>query len=257
MDALGVVPLPNRGFVFTLNRAGRSQLLWAAAGAEPRAFLNTNEPARLPVAWGGGDRLAFVIGGADDTRLAMGAIEGGQVFQRFSANARQVTSIAASPDGSTIYYAVEGDIWAQPVSGGNLRKIGSGYQVAADPSGGILYLTRFGMKGVELWRMPVGGGEPEKVDLPAGYALTPQLSSVAVNRDGRILLQVATRSQFFLQAAILDPARRKISLVPTPPGVVVNTAAWDTADGSVHVQITRWSSTLWRYRPLPKNVAGN
>lgn len=257
MDAVGVVPLPNRSFVFTLSRAGRSHLLWAAAGAEPRAFLNTSESARLPAAWLGGDRLAFVIGGVDDTRLAIGAIEGGQVFRRFQANARQITSIAASPDGGTIYYAAEGDIWAQPVSGGNLRKLGSGYQVAADPSSGILYLTRFGTNGPELWSMPAGGGEPEKVDLPAGYALMPQLSSAAVHRDGRILLQVATRDEFFVHAAILDPARRHISLVPTPPGVVVNSAAWDTTDGSVNVQITRWSSTLWHYRPLSKNAVGN
>jgi hypothetical protein len=109
--------------------------------------------------------------------------------------------------------------------------------------------------GYELFRMPVGGGEAEKIDLPAGYSLTPnRLSPAAVSRDGRILLSVKTLGVFFFQMAIFDPARRTIAVVPVPYQTVVNTAAW-AADGSIDAQITRWSSTLWRYRMLSTDRA--
>jgi hypothetical protein len=178
------------------------------------------------------------------------------VVQRFQSVARHVTAVAASPDGQLVYYASEGALWAQPVSGGNPRKIGAGYDATADPSGKILYLMRAGVSGYELYRMPAGGGEAERIDLPAGHNLTAnQLSPVAVNRkDGRLLLPVSTLGAYFYQAAVFDPARHTFAIVPTPAQAAVNNAGW-AADGSISMQITRWSSTLWRYRMLLKNQA--
>ena len=251
----GVLPLPGGGFVFTLTRGGRSQLLAVTPGTEPRPLLNTMETARLPGAWLGSGKLAFVIGVGDKARLAIGSVESGQVLQRFQSDARHVTAVAASPDGRTVYYASEGALWAQPVSGGDPRKIGAGYDVTADPSGKSLYLMRAGVNGYEFFRMPADGGEAEKIDLPAGYSLTPnRLSPAAVSRDGRILLPVGTLGVYFYQAAVFDPARHTMALVPVPAQTVVDNAGW-AADGSIDVQITRWSSTLWRYRMLSKRPA--
>ncbi|MGA2328846.1 MAG: winged helix-turn-helix domain-containing protein [Bryobacteraceae bacterium] len=254
-DAHGVLPLPGGGFVFTLTRGGRSQLLAVTAGTEPRPLLNTMETARLPGAWLGSGKLAFVIGEGDKARLAIGSVEGGRVLQRFQSDAQHVTAIAASPDGHTVYYASDGALWAQPVSGGDPRKIGAGYDVAADPSGKSLYLMRAGVNGYELLRMPASGGEAEKIDLPAGYSLTPfLLSPAAVNRDGRILVSIKTLGVYFFQTAIFDPARHTMAVVPVPFQTVVNNAGW-AVDGSIDVQITHWSSTLWRYRMLLKRQA--
>ncbi|MGC9970484.1 MAG: winged helix-turn-helix domain-containing protein [Bryobacteraceae bacterium] len=254
-DAHGVLPLPGGGFVFTLTRGRRSQLLAVTAGTEPRPLLNSIETARLPGAWLGSGKLAFVIGQGDQARLAIGSVESGQVLQRFQADAQHVTAVAASPDGKTVYYASEGTLWAQPVSGGDPRKIGVGYDVTADPSGKTLYLMRAGASGYEFLRMPAGGGEAEKIDLPPGYSLTPiRLSPAAVNRDGRILLPVKTLGLFFFQMAVFDPARHTMALVPAPYQTVVHGAGW-AADGSIDVQITHWTSTLWRYRMLLKSRA--
>jgi DNA-binding winged helix-turn-helix (wHTH) protein len=255
MDTYSVLPAPGGGFVFTLTRAGRSHLLVATAGTEPLSLLNTAESARLPGAWLGDSKLAFLIGEGNKTRLAIGKVEGGQVLQRFPSDAQHVTAVAASPDGATVYYASAGTLWAQPVSGGDPHKIGAGYDLTADPSGKILYLMRAGTTGYDLFRMPASGGEAEKLDLPAGYILAgTRLSPAAVNRDGRILLPVLTPSEFFYRAAILDPARHTMAFVPAPPHTVVSNAGW-AADGSIEVQVARWSSTLWRYRMLVKNQA--
>jgi eukaryotic-like serine/threonine-protein kinase len=249
----GVVPLPGGGFVFAVTRGGRSQLLAVTPGAEPRPLLNTTENAELPGAWLGSGRIAFVIGKGDEARLAIGSLTSGQVLRRFQAAARRLTAVAASPDGHVVYYASEGALWAQPVSGGDPRKIGAGYDVTADPSGQTLYVMRAGANGYELFRMPADGGEGEKVELPAGHALTPNpLSPAAVNRDGRILIPIVTRGLYFYHAAVLDPTRHAFTLVPQPAQAALNTAGW-AEDGSINLQNTRWSSTLWHYRILQKN----
>jgi serine/threonine protein kinase len=247
-DAYFVLPLPGGGFVFTLARGGRSQLLAAAPGTEPRQVFNTNEDVKFPGAWLGNGRLVFVIGQGDQTRLAIGSVEDGHILQRFPSNAQRVTSVAASSDGRTIYYASDGAIWVQPVFGGGAQRIGEGYDVTADPLGKSLYVMRVGAGGYELWRMPAKGGEAEKIDVPPGYRLAHGLqSSMAVNADGRILLPVNTPTLFFYQAAILDPARHTMSVVPVPSETVASSANW-AADGTILLLATRWSSTLWRYR---------
>jgi len=175
------------------------------------------------------------------------------VLRRFQADAQRVTGVAASPDGDTVYYASEGTLWAQPVSGGEPPKIGAGFDLTPDPSGKTLYVMRAGTTGYDLFRMPAGGGKTEKIDLPAGYVLPGiGLSPAAVNRDGRILLPVLAPDEFFYRTAILDPAHHTMALVPAPAHMVVSSAGW-AADGSIVAQIIRWSSTLWRYRMLSTN----
>jgi DNA-binding winged helix-turn-helix (wHTH) protein len=248
----GVLPLPGGGFVFTVKNAGRSQLLAATPGAEPRPLLNTIESARLPGAWLGNGRLAFLIGESDQLRLAIGSVESGQVLHRFPFDARHVTGVAASPDGRTLYYTSAGELWEQAVGRGDRRKICEGRDVAADPSGKVLYLTRHSTHGYELFRIPATGGKAEKLPLPSGYSLTPnRLSPAAVNRDGRILLSIQKLGLTFFQAGIYDPVRQTLIVVPAPYQAVVNSAGW-AANSSIELQITHWSSTLWRYRQVPK-----
>jgi len=253
MDTYSILPAPGGGFVFALTRAGKSYLLATAPGAEPRPLLNTAESTRLPGAWLGDGKIVFVIGEGNESRLAIGKVEGGQVLQRFPSDAQHVTAVAASTDGNTVYYASGGILWAQPVSGGDPKNIGAGYDLTADPSGEFLYLMRAGAGGYELLRMPAGGGAAEKIGLPADYILsgTP-LSPMAVNRDGRILLPVFTRSEFFYRSAVLDPARHTMAFVPAPPDSIVSYAGW-AADNTIEVMVSRWSSTLWRYRVSSKN----
>jgi hypothetical protein len=254
-DASGVLPLPGGGFAFTLRRSGRSQLVAVKPGSEPRALLNTVENAHLPGAWMGNGRLAFLIGEQDQVRLAIGSVENGQVLRRFRFDARHVTAIAVGPDGQTLYYTSAGALWEQPVADADPRKICEGHDVAADPSGKVLYLRRHGANGDELFRMPGVGSKAEKIGLPLGYSLSMlRLSPAAVNGDGKILLPVQKLGLTFFQAAIYDPARHTLSVVPAPYQAVVNGAGW-AADGSIELQITHWSSTLWRYRVSLKNRA--
>ena len=262
-DAIADIPLPQRvndvlpigggQTVFSMWRSGQSKIFVGKAGSEPRLLLNTGESARLPGAWLGNGRMVFIIGRRPDVHLAIASVEDGQVVQRFQADAQSVTAVSTSPNGQTIYYASDGTLWAQLVSGGEPRKIGQGYDMAADPSGKFLYLMRADVKGYGLWRMPTAGGDAEKMELPVGYSLTPKrLSAAAVSRDGRILLPVNKLEVFFYKIAIYDPVRHTMTDVPVPDREIALDAGW-APDGTIVARLTHWSCSLWHYRMLLKN----
>lgn len=68
-----------------------------------------------------------------------------------------------------------------------------------------------------------------------------------MNQDGKILLPVQKQHETFFQVAIYDPAHQSLSPVPAPYQTIVSGAGW-AADGSIELQITHWSSAIWRYR---------
>jgi hypothetical protein len=250
-----VIALPGGAAVFNVRRRGRSELFVGRNGADPQLLLNTPESASLPGALLGAGNLAFVIGGGDHPHIAIASLSDGRVVRQFPTDARSITAITAPADGQTIYYASGGVIWAQPVSGGDPRKIGAGYDIAVEPSGKLLYLMRTGADGYQLYRMPAAGGEATRVFLPPGFNLTPQpLSPSAVDRDGRILLPVNVLDFFFFQAALFDPARNTMKLIPVPPRMVVASPGW-TPNGNIAALVSRWSSSLWRYRISMQNKA--
>jgi hypothetical protein len=243
-----VVALPGDAVVFEVRRHGRSELFLGRNGAESQLLLNSPESASLPGALLGGGDLAFILGAGDQTHMAIASLHDGRIIRRFPADGRLVTAITAPADGQTIYYASNGVIWAQPAAGGAPRRIGEGYDVAVEPDGRYLYLIRTGADGYQLFRMPAAGGEAARLHLPPGFNMTPEsLSPTAVDRDGRILLPVNVLDVFFYQAAVFDPARNTMKLIPVPPRAPVLNAGW-TLDGNVAVSLVHWSSSLWHYR---------
>jgi len=248
-----VIALAGGAVVFNVRRHGRSELFLGRNGAEPQLLLNTPESASLPGALLGAGNLAFIIGAGDQPHIAIASLHDGRVIRRFPTDARLVTAITAPADGQTFYYASNGIIWAQPVTGGDPRRIGEGYDIAIEPSAKFLYLMRTGADGYELFRMPAAGGEASRVLLPPGFNLTPQpLSPSAVDRQGRVILRVDVLDVFFYQIALFDPARNAMKLIPVPPRVVVARAGW-TPDGNIIALVSRWSSSLWRYRISTQN----
>jgi len=243
-----VIALPDGAVVFDMRRRDRSELFLGRNGAEPQLLLNTPESAALPGALLGAGNLAFIIGAEDHPHIAIVSLHDGRVIRRFPGDARLVTAITAPADGQTIYYASNGIIWAQPVTGGDPRKIGEGSDLAVEPSGKFLYLVRTSADGYQLFRMPAAGGPATRVLLPPGFNLAEHpLSPAAVDRNGRVILTVDVPDVFFYQAAIFDPARNTMKLIPVPPRVVVAGAGW-TPDGNIATFVGRWSSSLWRYR---------
>ncbi len=61
--------------------------------------------------------IALVLGSGDERHIALAALRDGRVVRRFAPPAAAVTSIAATPEASELYYSSGGHIWAQPIAG--------------------------------------------------------------------------------------------------------------------------------------------
>jgi hypothetical protein len=130
------------------------------------------------------------------------------------------------------------------------RKVERGSFSLPPPAGQRLYVRRSSKGTIELFRIPVAGGDAEKVPIPGGYELAaPPLSSAAVDARGRILVTVASSNTFFYRTAILDPARKSLTVVPVASDGDVSFPGW-TSDGRIVANGWHYLTSLWRYRRL-------
>jgi hypothetical protein len=227
---------------------GKSQLSLLQKGSEPRAVVETSEETAPPATAVGRDRIAFIVGSRDARRMAIATLRDGRIVKRFAGEATDVASMVAAPDAKTIYYASAGSIWAQAVDGGQPRKITDGTDATLDRAGRYLYVKRNHQGTIEIFRIPVEGGEAEKLGIPAGYHLAlPILSPTAVDERGRVLVSVLSSHSFYYRPAILDPAAKSMAVPPLTFDGDVSMAGW-TNDGRIVAFGARYISSLWRYR---------
>jgi eukaryotic-like serine/threonine-protein kinase len=227
---------------------GKSQLSLLQRGSEPRAVVETSEETAPPATAVGRDRIAFIVGSRDTRRMAIATLRDGRIVKRFAGEATDVASMVAAPDGKTIYFASAGNIWAQAVDGGQPRKITEGTDATLDRAGRYLYVKRNRHGTIEIFRMPVQGGEAEKLEVPAGYHLAmPILSPTAVDDRGRVLVSVLSSHSFYYRPAILDPATKSMTVPPLTFDGDASRPGW-TNDGKIVAYGARYISSLWRYR---------
>jgi tRNA A-37 threonylcarbamoyl transferase component Bud32 len=237
--------VPGGDVLMTMKAWGKQHLAAVRPGGTPRVLVNTPEETALPATIFGGN-AAFVIGSGDQRRIAVAALRDGRVLRRFSM--RSDFGMAASPDGSTLYYAFGGTIWAQPVAGGEPKRITEGLDVTLDPKGEYLYVRRAMKQAMEMVRIPVLGGATQELPIPAEYHLAyVGFSPAAVDARGRILVAVASAHTFYYQTAILDPGAKSFTLVPMAIDGDAGPAGW-APDGRILARGKRCLSSLWRYQ---------
>ena len=224
---------------------GRKRLALMHPGSEPKALVETREETSLPATVFGGN-VAFVIGSGDQRRIAIASLRDGHVLRRFST--RSDGGMSASPDGNTLYYSLSGAIWAQPVAGGDPKRITDGIDVVIDSKGQYLYVKQAAKGALKIVRMPVSGGSAEELPVPPGYHVAdPKLSPAAVDDKGRILVSVISNHKFYYDTAILDPATKSFTLVPRGVDGDNAGAGW-TPDGRILLVAQRYLLSLWRYQ---------
>jgi len=156
--------------------------------------------------------------------------------------------MAASPDNNTLYYSFSGAIWAQPVGGGEPKRITEGIDVTLDPKGEYLYVKRSKKGVLGIIRIPVVGQGVEELSIPAEYHVAnPGLSPAAVDARGRILVSVASTKSFYYQTAVLDPVAKSFTLAPMAIDGDAAPAGW-APDGRILARGKRYSFSLWRYQ---------
>ncbi len=224
---------------------GRLRLAAVRPGEEPRVLVETTEDTTPPATIFAGN-VAFVIGAGDQRRIALASLRDGRVLRRFST--RSDHGMAASPDGQTLYYSFNGAIWAQPVSGGEPKRITEGVDVTLDPQGQYLYVKRARKGIMVITRIPVAGNDAQELPVPPEHHVAnPGLSPAAVDSRGRLLVSVMSKRSFYYQTAILDPAAKSFTLVPVAIDGDAAMAGW-APDGRILVRGHRYLFSLWQYQ---------
>ena len=183
--------------------------------------------------------------------IAIVSTTNGQILRRLNGTqGKPINSIAASPDGKTLYFAWSHVIWAIPASDGEPRKLATGDGVAPSPDGQYLIIQINDKDGTRLAKLAASGGEPQPIRLDLGrfQLWGSPLSPNAVGPDGRIIHAVDSPDSWFETTAVIDPRTGRVDKIPTTFSGDVHGAGW-TKDGRIIATGLPTQSSLWRFRP--------
>ena len=229
--------------------SGRGQLLVGKPGGDFSPLLDTKEETSPPATSLPGDEVAFVLGSGDEKTIAIASAGQGRVIRRLQGTkGRSIDMLAASPDGNTLCYVSEGNVWTIPVNDGTPRQITKGNSVAVNPNGRDLVIKLDQNSGGHLVRVPASGGTSQEIPLPRDLWMAPvPLGQRAIAKDGRLLITVSPRDSWFYRAVSLDPATTTATTIPLNYTGDTMRQNW-TSDGQILAIGLPLRSHVWRFR---------
>ena len=248
----GAISLPDGRVLMASIQGGRNRLLITAPGGL-LPFVETSEETSTPAALLGEREVALVEGSGLKRRIAVASLPDDRIVRWLSAPPGDLTSMVASPDGSTLYCVVSGSVWALPSREGAStppKKLLDADGVAVDPRNGDLIVQIFGAEGVRLVRVPPQGGAEREISFRDDtFVMWPiPLSPNAVGSDGRILVQGGRTDTWSYRVGAIDPASQSVSVVPLQFDGDLIVPGW-TRDGKIVSIGFRYRMNLWRFRP--------
>jgi hypothetical protein len=229
--------------------AGRDRLMVSRPGKDPVPFVESEEETAPPFARVGESEVALMAGSGADRLIAIASLADGRIKRRL-ANTRgiQVASLAASPDGATLYCkARSGTLWAIPSAEGEPRQLAAADAVAIDPLGKEAILFRHEQTGPRFSRLPLAGGPEIAIPYAGGLPIW-SLHGGAVSQDGRVLIEASPVDSWFSLPAVLDSHSGKVTRIPVTFGGDFHAIQW-TGDGRVFALASALHNSLWRFQP--------
>src|SRR5688500_19694810 len=110
----------------------------------------------------GDQHAALIIGSGTTSDIAVVVAKSGRIVERFPAPPR-IASLAASPDGRTLYVAAGGSISALTRSGGQSRTLGVGDSITVDQQSGDIIAKLDEQDRFRLVRIPAAGGAAQPI----------------------------------------------------------------------------------------------
>ena len=245
MSRGGAVALAD-GRVLIPSRSGiGGQILVVPPGREPFRFVQTDEETRVPMTPLGGAQVALMVGNGSPRDIAIVAADTGRIVKRIKPPA-DVTSLAASPDGRTIYYSAGQAIASMPVDGGAATSICAGDSMAVDPASGDLIVKVEETERVRLVRCRPSGGPPREIVIDGVLRLVATPLMPDAIRDGRLLLAVGSADSWYWFVGALDLASGRLEKVKINHFTDFHFASW-AADGKVLGGGSGVRSALWKF----------
>ncbi|HJZ97140.1 MAG TPA: protein kinase, partial [Candidatus Solibacter sp.] len=103
--------MPDGRALATLFRSPHTHLVIVEAGKDLIQPIHTPDDTSNPTTLVGLHDVAFLIGAAPSKTIAVASLATGRISRRIPLDKGVITSLAASPDGATIYAAAGGAIW--------------------------------------------------------------------------------------------------------------------------------------------------
>jgi WD40 repeat protein len=248
----GLVALPDGRFVVESAVSGRSRLMTLEPGKMPAPLVNTSEETGNPLTAVAGNRIAFAIGSAPAVSIGVTDTSSGRIAGRISPHKGSLTSLAASPDGGTLFFTAGGAVWSVPTGGGEARRISAGDFVEVKPSDGKLVVARSESSQVRLFDVPPGGGAERAVPLdPAIHLFSPSTSPGQIRADGQMLAVLQLPDTWFNPLVLLGLKSGRVTRL-AGDRVSDMTGPAFTRDGKIVAQRLLMYSTIWKFTPEKK-----
>ena len=248
----GPVALPDGGLLIPNQVLGRRRLLVSAPDGQLRQFLDLAEQATPPATLVGENLVAFLSGGVGQPPLiTIATTQEGRIVRRLEET-RGIApqSLAASPDGKTLYYVNAGSLFAVGTEGGKPRNLRPANGVAVDATGTApsLIVQVNELDAVRLYRVPLDGSSQLPILYASPLRLAPiPISTTAVGPGGRIAVTVTSPDTWFRGVALLDPATAVLERLPVTFDGDVQYPAWGR-DGTMLAVGVSPRSSLWRFQ---------
>jgi serine/threonine protein kinase len=252
LDLSAPVEFTDGRFLIPAFISGRSQLLIGKMGGNFYPLVDTVEETRLPAALLPDNQVAFIAGTGSDQTIGIASAGEGRIIRRLNeSKGVPVTSLAASPDGKTLYYTADGTLWAIPANGATPRKVSAGDGVAVDPNGKGLIVNLVENTGVHLVRIPLAGGQEQAIQVQGDISMDPlPLGGNSFRKDGKLLVGVTPTDSWFFSPAVLDVASGKLTRIPLNFTGDTLMLGW-SGDGRVLALGELMRAHIWRFRPVP------
>jgi hypothetical protein len=250
-----IASLPDGRAIVTMRGLGRDRLMALADGKNPVPLIATTEETSEPMTAAGPSGIAFMIGPAPHAAIAVAETSTGRIISRIAPGKGEISSIASSPDGKTLYFSASGKIWSVPSAGGEPRPIRAGDGVIADPGGSSLLISTVESAKVRLFRLALTEGgavrAEHEITTDGSVPLATVFRGGFLGADGRLLVVVAPLDSWFWVPGILDTNTGRITRLPTDQASHTRSLSW-TPDGQVVEVRESVRSTLWRFQRVEK-----
>jgi predicted Ser/Thr protein kinase len=245
-----VVALADGRAVVTVQSSGRSRLMAVAAGKDPAPLINTTEETSGPMTAVAGNRIAFAIGSAPRESIAIAAVSNGRIGARIAPVKGEIRSLAAAPDGETLYFTAAGSVWSI-ANGGEPRRICAGDGVGAHPSGSSLVVVRVESAQARLFEVPTAGGVEREIPVNPASRIFGSFSSGAIRADGQMLLALNPSDSWFNPLALLDLRSGQLARLAGDGVSDLPAGAW-TRDGQIVATRLGLNASIWKFTPEGK-----
>ena len=240
-----VLVLPDGRAVMPDQFAGKSRVVVGQPDKDPQPLVATSEETVPPMAAVGARQVAVLIGPAPHRTIALVDTATGRVASRVTTDKGEIDTIAATPDGATLFVSAGGTIWSVPSAGGPLRSVRSGDHVVMDPAGRYLVISIVENAVMRFFRVFLDGRPEQEIVTDGSLPIMDfPWSPGALNADGRLLIPLV--SAWFNFPAVLDTNTGRITRLPSDEVSDYHSMAW-LPDGRITALHAGLRSTLWHF----------